>query len=62
MWVSFYRQGDRVDLCRGSHAVDRPHPGIQAPVILGAYWRATTSAESTTMGRPGYPEELDKYV
>jgi threonyl-tRNA synthetase len=64
--VSFYRQGDFVDLCRGPHVPSTGH--IQAFKLLsssGAYWRGD---ERRPMLQRIYgtawftQEELDKYV
>ena len=64
--VSFYRQGDFVDLCRGPHVPSTGH--IQAFKLLsssGAYWRGD---EHRPMLQRIYgtawftQEELDKYV
>src|SRR5262245_28105676 len=65
-WVSFYRQGDFVDLCRGPHVPSTGH--IQAFKLLassGAYWRGDEHRPmlQRIYGTAWYTqEELDKYV
>jgi threonyl-tRNA synthetase len=47
--ISFYRQGDFVDLCRGPHLQDaRPIKAVKLLSLAGAYWRGDETKPQLT--------------
>ena len=47
--ISFYRQGDFVDLCRGPHLQDsRPIKALKLLSLAGAYWRGDATKPQLT--------------
>src|SRR5918998_4022432 len=47
--ISFYRQGDFVDLCRGPHLQDaRPIKAVKLLSLAGAYWRGDEAKPQLT--------------
>src|SRR5918998_1059724 len=47
--ISFYRQGDFVDLCRGPHLQDsRPIRAVKLLSLAGAYWRGDETKPQLT--------------
>ena len=64
--ISFYRQGDFVDLCRGPHLQDaKPIRAVKLLSLAGAYWRGDETKPQLTRvyGTAFYdPVDLDDYV
>ena len=63
--VSFYRQGEFVDLCRGPHVPSTATSSVQAPLVLGrllAGRRAPPDAPADLRDGLVHPGELDRYV
>jgi threonyl-tRNA synthetase len=64
--ISFYRQGDFVDLCRGPHLQDsRPIKAVKLLSLAGAYWRGDEKRPQLTRvyGTAFYdPKDLEAYL
>ncbi len=64
--ISFYRQGDFVDLCRGPHLVNaEPIKAIKLLSLAGAYWRGDEARPQLTRvyGTAFFdPEDLEGYL
>jgi threonyl-tRNA synthetase len=64
--ISFYRQGDFVDLCRGPHLQDsRPIKAVKLLSLAGAYWRGDETKPQLTRvyGTAFYdPKDLEAYL
>ena len=64
--ISFYRQGDFVDLCRGPHLQDsRPIRAVKLLSLAGAYWRGDETQPQLTRvyGTAFYdPKDLEDYL
>ncbi|MDQ3867910.1 MAG: threonine--tRNA ligase [Actinomycetota bacterium] len=64
--ISFYRQGDFVDLCRGPHLQNaKPIRAIKLLSLAGAYWRGDESKPQLTRvyGTAFYdPADLEEYL
>src|SRR5204863_3266332 len=64
--ISFYRQGDFTDLCRGPHLQDsRPIKAIKLTGLAGAYWRGDEKNTQLTRiyGTAFYSQaDLDAYL
>jgi threonyl-tRNA synthetase len=64
--ISFYRQGDFVDLCRGPHLQDsRPIKAVKLLSLAGAYWRGDERKPQLTRvyGTAFFdPQDLDEYL
>ena len=64
--ISFYRQGDFVDLCRGPHLQDaRPIKALKLLSLAGAYWRGDErNAQLTRVYGTAFfdPKDLDAYL
>jgi len=64
--ISFYRQGDFVDLCRGPHLQDsKPIKAVKLLSLAGAYWRGDETRPQLTRvyGTAFYdPKDLEAYL
>jgi threonyl-tRNA synthetase len=64
--ISFYRQGDFVDLCRGPHLQDsRPIKAVKLLSLAGAYWRGDERNPQLTRvyGTAFFdPNDLEQYL
>jgi threonyl-tRNA synthetase len=64
--ISFYRQGDFVDLCRGPHLQDAaPIKAVKLTSLAGAYWRGDETRPQLTRvyGTAFYaPEDLEAHL
>jgi threonyl-tRNA synthetase len=64
--ISFYKQGDFVDLCRGPHLQNaEPIKAVKLLSLAGAYWRGDSSKPQLTRvyGTAFFdPEDLDAYL
>ncbi len=64
--ISFYRQGDFVDLCRGPHLQDsRPIKAVKLLSLAGAYWRGDERNPQLTRvyGTAFFdPDDLEQYL
>ncbi|MDQ3669192.1 MAG: threonine--tRNA ligase [Actinomycetota bacterium] len=64
--ISFYRQGDFVDLCRGPHLQDsKPIKAVKLLSLAGAYWRGDETKPQLTRvyGTAFYdPKDLEAYL
>jgi threonyl-tRNA synthetase len=64
--ISFYKQGDFVDLCRGPHLQDsKPIKAVKLLSLAGAYWRGDESKPQLTRvyGTAFYdPKDLEEYL
>src|SRR5207249_5920829 len=64
--ISFYRQGDFVDLCRGPHLQDaEPIKAVKLLSLAGAYWRGDEKRPQLTRvyGTAFYdPQDLETYL
>jgi threonyl-tRNA synthetase len=64
--ISFYKQGDFVDLCRGPHLQDsKPIKAVKLLSLAGAYWRGDETKPQLTRvyGTAFYdPKDLDEYL
>jgi threonyl-tRNA synthetase len=64
--ISFYEQGDFVDLCRGPHLQDsRPIKAVKLLSLAGAYWRGDETKPQLTRvyGTAFYdPKDLEEYL
>jgi threonyl-tRNA synthetase len=64
--ISFYQQGDFVDLCRGPHLQDsKPIRAIKLLSLAGAYWRGDETKPQLTRvyGTAFYdPKDLEDYL
>ena len=64
--ISFYEQGDFVDLCRGPHLQDaRPIKAVKLTSLAGAYWRGDETKPQLTRvyGTAFYdPKDLEEYL
>ncbi len=64
--ISFYRQGDFTDLCRGPHLQDaRPIGAVKLLSLAGAYWRGDETKPQLTRvyGTAFYdPKDLEEYL
>jgi threonyl-tRNA synthetase len=64
--ISFYRQGDFVDLCRGPHLQNaKPIRAVKLLSLAGAYWRGDESKPQLTRvyGTAFYdPRDLEDYL
>jgi threonyl-tRNA synthetase len=64
--ISFYRQGDFTDLCRGPHLQDaRPIKAVKLLSLAGAYWRGDEAKPQLTRiyGTAFFdPEDLEDYL
>ncbi|MDQ3857641.1 MAG: threonine--tRNA ligase [Actinomycetota bacterium] len=64
--ISFYRQGDFVDLCRGPHLQNsKPIRAVKLLSLAGAYWRGDESKPQLTRvyGTAFYdPADLEEYL
>jgi threonyl-tRNA synthetase len=64
--ISFYQQGDFVDLCRGPHLQDtKPIKAVKLLSLAGAYWRGDEKRPQLTRvyGTAFYdPKDLEEYL
>jgi threonyl-tRNA synthetase len=64
--ISFYRQGDFTDLCRGPHLQDaKPIKAVKLLSLAGAYWRGDEAKPQLTRiyGTAFFdPEDLEDYL
>jgi threonyl-tRNA synthetase len=64
--ISFYRQGDFTDLCRGPHLQDaRPIKAVKLLSLAGAYWRGDeTKPQLTRVYGTAFfdPKDLEEHV
>ena len=64
--ISFYKQGDFVDLCRGPHLQNsKPIKAVKLLSLAGAYWRGDETKPQLTRvyGTAFYdPKDLDEYL
>jgi threonyl-tRNA synthetase len=64
--LSFYKQGDFVDLCRGPHLQNsKPIKAVKLLSLAGAYWRGDETKPQLTRvyGTAFYdPKDLDEYL
>ena len=64
--ISFYKQGDFVDLCRGPHLQNsKPIKAVKLLSLAGAYWRGDESKPQLTRvyGTAFYdPKDLEEYL
>jgi threonyl-tRNA synthetase len=64
--ISFYKQGDFVDLCRGPHLQDsKPIKAVKLLSLAGAYWRGDETKPQLTRvyGTAFYdPKDLEEYL
>ena len=64
--ISFYRQGDFVDLCRGPHLQNsKPIKAVKLLSLAGAYWRGDETKPQLTRvyGTAFYdPKDLEEYL
>jgi threonyl-tRNA synthetase len=64
--ISFYRQGEFVDLCRGPHLQNaKPIRAVKLTSLAGAYWRGDESNQQLTRvyGTAFYdPADLEEYL
>jgi threonyl-tRNA synthetase len=64
--ISFYKQGDFVDLCRGPHLQDaKPIKAVKLLSLAGAYWRGDETKPQLTRvyGTAFYdPKDLEDYL
>src|SRR5205814_3484848 len=64
--ISFYKQGDFVDLCRGPHLQNaQPIKAVKLLSLAGAYWRGDETKPQLTRvyGTAFYdPEDLATYL
>jgi threonyl-tRNA synthetase len=64
--ISFYKQGDFVDLCRGPHLQNsRPIKAVKLLSLAGAYWRGDETRPQLTRvyGTAFYdPKDLEEYL
>jgi threonyl-tRNA synthetase len=64
--ISFYRQGDFVDLCRGPHLQNsKPIKAVKLLSLAGAYWRGDEARPQLTRvyGTAFYdPKDLEEYL
>jgi threonyl-tRNA synthetase len=64
--ITFYRQGEFTDLCRGPHLQDaRPIKAVKLTSLAGAYWRGDSTRPQLTRvyGTAFYdPKDLEEYL
>ena len=62
--ISFYRQGDFTDLCRGPHLQNaEPIKAVKLLSLAGAYWRTATSgtrSSPVSTGRPSSTRRISQ--
>jgi threonyl-tRNA synthetase len=61
--ISFYQQGEYVDLCAGPHLPDTGRvKAVKLLSVAGAYWRGRTRCSSVSMARPSTTGKNSKHT